>query len=352
LADGAQNRVSDFAALLAARCPMTVHDWMEACLADPEHGYYRKGARVGRDGDFVTAPEISQIFGELLGLFLAQAWIDQGAPSNAVLAELGPGRGTLMDDSARAFEKATKARPAVHLVEINQTMRAEQAIKLAGRAPVWHDRVDDLPDAPLFLMANEFFDALPVRQYRRVGAAWRERIVTKDFAFADGAEVPAPVAHDVPDGAIVETCPARQGIARALGERIARRGGAALIADYGSPVSGWGDTLQAVRGHAKVSVFDRPGETDLTAQVDFQALGQAAEAGGCAAHGACAQGDFLRRMGAHARAASLIAANPGKRAEIERGLARLIAPSEMGRVFRVLALLPDGFAPPVPMDGH
>jgi NADH dehydrogenase [ubiquinone] 1 alpha subcomplex assembly factor 7 len=343
--------VSDFAASLAAQCPMTVHDWMAACLADPEHGYYRKGARVGREGDFVTAPEISQIFGELLGLFLAQVWLDQGKPANAVLAELGPGRGTLMDDAARAFAKATGFRPPVHLVEINETLREAQAAKLAAHAPIWHERADDLPEAPLLLLANEFFDALPIRQFRRVGPVWRERIVVAGFAFADGAEVPPPVTHDVPDGAIVETCPAGPGIARALGERIARCGGAALIVDYGSPVSGWGDTLQAVRGHATASVFDRPGETDLTAQVDFQALARAAQEGGCAAHGACAQGDFLRRLGAHARAAALIAANPGKRAEIERGLARLIAPSEMGRVFRVLALLPKGSAPPIPLDG-
>jgi NADH dehydrogenase [ubiquinone] 1 alpha subcomplex assembly factor 7 len=344
--------VSDFAALLAARCPMTVHDWMDACLADPEHGYYRKGARVGHDGDFVTAPEISQIFGELLGLFLAQTWLDQGKPANAMLAEIGPGRGTSMADAARAFEQATKTRLPVHLVEINETLRAEQAAKLASRAPVWHETADDLPDAPLLLMANEFFDALPIRQFRRVGEVWRERIVTKDLAFADGVDVPPPVAHKVPDDAIVETCPAASAIARELGERIARRGGAALIVDYGSPVSGWGDTLQAVRGHAKVSVFDKPGDTDLTAHVDFQALARAAEAGGCVAHGACAQGDFLRRLGAHARAASLIAANPGKRAEIERGLMRLIAPAEMGRVFRVLALLPKGMAPPIPMNGY
>ena len=330
---------------------MTVHDWMEACLADAEHGYYRKGARVGRDGDFITAPEISQIFGELLGLFLAQAWLDQGKPADAVLAELGPGRGTLMDDAARAFEKPTRTKPSIHLVEINATLRREQAAKLAARNPTWHESVATLPDAPLFAMANEFFDALPIRQYRRIGATWRERIVTKDFEFADGAEVPPPVDHDVPDGAIVETCPAGAAIARDLGARIAAKGGAALIVDYGAPVPGWGDTLQAVRGHRQVPVFERPGETDLTAHVDFHALARAARAGGCDAHGALAQGDFLRRMGAHARAASLIAANPGKRAEIERGLARLIATGEMGRVFRVLALSPKGSTPPIPMDG-
>lgn len=352
MADGAQAGVSDFAERLRARCPMTVRDFMAACLADPAHGYYTKGARVGRAGDFVTAPEISQIFGEILGLFLAQAWIDQGRPADAILAELGPGRGTLMADAARAIERAVAFRPPLHLVEINETLRTEQAAKLSGRAPVWHADADALPDAPLFLLANEFFDALPVRQFRRMGAAWRERVVTPDFEFADGPEVPAPVAHEVPDGAIVETCPDAAAIVLMLGERIARRGGAALIADYGAPVSGWGDTLQAVRAHARVSVFDRPGETDLTAHVDFAALADAARAGGAAAHGACAQGDFLRRAGAHARAAALIAANPGRRAEVERALARLIAPAEMGRVFRVLAVLPHGAVPPVPMDGY
>lgn len=343
--------MSDFAARLRGSCPITVRDFMAACLNDPTHGYYRQGARVGAAGDFTTAPEISQIFGELLGLFLAQAWLDQGAPADAILAELGPGRGTLMDDAARAFEKATKTRLPVHLVEINETMRAQQREKLAARAPIWHAAPDTLPQAPLFLLANEFFDALPIRQFRRVGAVWRERVVTRDFQFADGPKVPPPVAHDVPDGEIVETCPEARAIAASLGARISRHGGAALIVDYGAPVSGWGDTLQAVRGHERVAVFDRPGETDLTAQVDFQALAAPARENGCAAHGALAQGDFLRRMGAHARAASLIAANPGKRAEIERGLARLLAPSEMGSLFRVLALLPKGMAPPIPMDG-
>jgi NADH dehydrogenase [ubiquinone] 1 alpha subcomplex assembly factor 7 len=331
---------------------MTVQDWMAACLADPEHGYYRRGVRVGAAGDFTTAPEISQIFGEMLGLVLAQTWLDKGSPADAILAELGPGRGTLMHDAARAFAKATKARLPVHLVEINESFRAAQAAKLADHAPVWHDDVASLPDTPLLLLANEFFDALPVRQFRRIGDTWRERVVTSDFQFADGPEVAAPVAHDVPDGAIVETCPAGEAIARTIGSRIARRGGAALIVDYGAPVAGWGDTIQAVRDHQKVPVFDTPGETDLTAHVDFTALARAAEQGGAVAYGALAQGDFLRRAGAHARAATLATANPGARASIEAALRRLIAPSEMGSLFRVLMLLPIGSAPPIPMDGN
>jgi SAM-dependent MidA family methyltransferase len=343
--------VSGFRDILSKRCPMTAHDWMEACLADPEHGYYRKGMRVGAAGDFTTAPEISQIFGEIMGLVLAQTWLDQGAAANAILAELGPGRGTLMHDAARAFTKATKTRLPVHLVEINDSFRAAQAAKLAAYAPIWHDDIAALPEAPVLLLANEFFDALPVRQFRRIGATWRERIVTPDFQFADGPEVPPPVAHDVPDGAIVETCPAGATIARHIGSRIATQGGAALIVDYGAPVSGWGDTLQAVRDHKKVDVFDHPGETDLTAHVDFAALARAAEQGGCAAFGALGQGDFLRRAGAHARAAALSAANPAARANIETALRRLIEPAEMGSLFRVLMLLPKGSAPPIPMDG-
>jgi len=331
---------------------MTVHDWMEACLADNEYGYYRRGLRVGAAGDFTTAPEISQIFGEIMGLVLAQTWLDQGAPANAILAELGPGRGTLMHDSARAFGKATKTRLPVHLVEINESFRKAQAVKLAEYAPAWHDGIATLPAAPTLLLANEFFDALPVRQFRRAGAKWVERIVTPDFQFADGAEVVAPVGHDVPDGAIVETCPSGETIARAIGARIATQGGAALIVDYGSPVSGWGDTLQAMRDHKKVDVFDRPGETDLTAHVDFAALARTAAQGGCAAYGALGQGDFLRRAGAHARAASLSAANPAARTNIETALRRLIEPTEMGTLFRVLLLLPKGSAPPIPMDGY
>ena len=344
--------MSVFRDILSKRCPMTVHDWMEACLADPDHGYYRKGVRVGAQGDFTTAPEISQIFGEILGLVLAQTWLDQGAPSNAILAELGPGRGTLMHDAARAFARATKARLPIHLVEINESFRAAQAAKLAEYSPIWHDGIASLPDVPVLLLANEFFDALPVRQFRRVGAKWVERIVTPDFQFADGAEVAAPVVHDVPDGSIVETCPAGETIARNIGTRIATRGGAALVVDYGSPVAGWGDTIQAVRDHKKVDAFDRPGETDLTAHVDFTALARAAEHGGCAAFGALGQGDFLRRAGAHARAAALSAANPAARTNIETALRRLIEPTEMGTLFRVLMLLPKGSAPPIPMDGH
>ncbi len=344
--------MNEFRDILSKRCPMTVHDWMEACLADPDHGYYRRGLRVGAAGDFTTAPEISQIFGEIMGLVLAQIWLDQGTVPNAILAELGPGRGTLMHDAARAFAKATKTRLPVHLVEINESFRAAQAAKLAEYSSIWHDDIASLPDVPVLLLANEFFDALPVRQFRRVGAKWVERIVTPDFQFADGAEVPPPVAHDVPDGAIVETCPAGEWIARDIGARIACRGGAALIVDYGSPVSGWGDTLQAVRDHKKVDLFDRPGETDLTAHVDFAALSRAAEQGGCAAFGALGQGDFLRRAGAHARAAALSAANPASRPGIEAALRRLIEPTEMGTLFRVLLLLPKGSAPPIPMDGH
>jgi len=348
----AQTRVSGFRDILSARCPMTVHDWMEACLADPDHGYYRRGLRVGAAGDFTTAPEISQIFGEIMGLVLAQSWLDQGADPKAILAELGPGKGTLMHDAARVFSKVTKSRLPVHLVEINESFRAAQSQKLAEYAPIWHDGIATLPATPTLLLANEFFDALPVRQFRRVGAKWFERVVTPDFQFADGAEVPPPVAHDVPDGAIVETCPAGETIARAIGSRIATQGGAALIVDYGSPVQGWGDTLQAVRDHTKVDVFDRPGETDLTAHVDFAALARAAEQGGCAAFGALGQGDFLRRAGAHARAAALSAANPASRTNIETALRRLIEPAEMGTLFRVLLLLPKGSAPPIPMDGH
>lgn len=226
------------AARIASCGPMTVHDYMQACLADPEHGYYRDGMPLGAAGDFTTAPEISQVFGEMLGLWLADRWQAAGAPSRAHLVELGPGRGTLMDDALRAAAKALPAFAAatsLHLVEISRSLRAVQAERLARAAPAFHASFDEIPDdAPVFLVANEFFDALPVRQFVRRGTAWLERTVVHDggtFAFAEGPPVVEPPLSriqidDAPDGAVVEACPAALDIAARIGHRLARTGGA------------------------------------------------------------------------------------------------------------------------------
>ncbi|CAN0164792.1 unnamed protein product, partial [Phaeothamnion confervicola] len=350
------------AARIAAHGPVTVHDFMQTCLADPAHGYYRAGNPLGAAGDFTTAPEISQAFGEMLGLWLAERWQAAGAPPRAALVELGPGRGTLMDDALRAIARAAPgfaAAAMLHLVEISRTLREAQGRRLARAAPVFHDSFDSVPDdAPLFLVANEFFDALPVRQFVRRGAGWRERAVALDaagaFVFADGDAVAAPPLSetqvaDAPDGAVVEACPAALDIAARIASRLKRHGGAALFVDYGTDRSGWGDTLQAVRRHRKVAVFETPGECDLTAHVDFPRLADAARGAGAAAFGPAGQGDFLRRIGIHARLAVLARkADPRALAAASR---RLLDDGEMGTLFKVVAFQPPAAGAPPGFEG-
>ena len=335
---------------IAATGPIGIADFMAECLLHPAHGYYATRDPLGAAGDFTTAPEISQMFGECLGLCLVQAWLDQGSPTPAVLAELGPGRGTLMADVLRAARVVPGfgAAVRVHLVEASPVLRARQARTLAGQTPVWHDHVATLPEAPLFLIANEFFDALPIRQFRRDAAGWRERQVTltAEGTLAFALSAPAPLAAldhrlaDTEPGDVVELCPAVQPIAAEIGRRIAAHGGTALIVDYG----GWrsrGDTLQAVRGHAFDDPLAHPGEADLTAHVDFEALALAAAP---AAHSALVpQGVLLDRLGIAHRAERLARNLSGEAlAAHQAALRRLTHPEEMGRVFRSLALFPAG----------
>lgn len=334
---------------IAAGGPMTVADYMAECLLHPAHGYYSTRDPFGRAGDFITAPEISQMFGELLGLALAQSWLDQGSPAPFTLAELGPGRGTLMADVLRA----TRAVPGFHaaarvvLVEASPALRAVQARTLDS--PAWIDTADDLPQAPLFLLANEFFDALPIRQYLRTPEGWRERMVgLAQGALTFGLSPPIPCperrfAAD-PPGTLVETCPQAAPAMQALSERISTHGGAALIIDYG----GWrsrGDTLQALRAHAPEDPLAHPGEADLTAHVDFEALALAAPA---IAHTALTeQGTLLQRLGIDQRAARLASALTG--AARDSHLAahrRLTHPAEMGSLFKALAFHPHNTPPP------
>ncbi len=343
---------------------MPVHDFMHACLADPAHGYYREGNRLGAAGDFTTAPEISQVFGEMIGLWLADRWQAQGSPSKITLVEFGPGRGVLMDDALRAAAKALPAFVAaaeLHLVEISRTLRDVQAQRLSRASPTFHDSLDTIPDGvPLFAVGNEFFDALPVRQFVRRGAAWHERVVAwagDTFVFADGPHVASPPLSDVqltdaPEGAVVEVCPAALDIAGRIGARIAATGGAALFVDYGSARSGWGDTLQAVRRHKKVSVFDEPGESDLTAHVDFPRLVDAARRAGAAAFGPVGQGDFLRRIGIHARLATLArGADPETARNLSAASRRLLADDEMGTLFKAVAFQPTAAGAPPGLEG-
>jgi SAM-dependent MidA family methyltransferase len=352
------------AARIAATGPIRLADYMAECLLHPEHGYYTTRDPLGRAGDFTTAPEISQMFGELLGLCLAQSWLDQGAPAPFALAELGPGRGTLMADILRATRGVPRFHAALrlHLVEASPTLRAAQARALPGAAPVWLDRAEDLPDLPLWLVANEFFDALPIRQFVRDPAGWREVMVGLDGdrlvrGLAPPAQL-AALAHRLADtkpGDVVELCPAAAPVMAALADRIGRHGGAALIVDYG----GWGsrgDTFQAVARHAPTDPFAAPGLADLTAHVDFAALAAAAPA---LRPGALTpQGLLLERLGIGARTDRL-ARNMGPEARAQHLAARgrLTDPAEMGSLFQALALvrpgapLPPGFDPAPEPEG-
>ncbi|MDX5351145.1 MAG: SAM-dependent methyltransferase [Paracoccaceae bacterium] len=351
--------MTPLAQLLAERIreggPITVADYMAECLLHPVYGYYTTRDPFGVRGDFTTAPEISQMFGEMVGLALAQSWLDQGAPAPFTLAELGPGRGTLMADILRA----TRGVPGFHaaarvvLVEASPHLRAVQARTLAPQSVDWLDRAEDLPDRPTFLIANEFLDALPIRQFILSPEGWRERLVgLEGGALAFGLSAPLPQVPDTPafrtarPGDLVEHCaPAQAAVAAAL-RPILRHGGLALFIDYGDWRSR-GDTLQALRAHAFDPPLAHPGQADLTAHVDFEPLAALAPA-----HSYSTQGQFLLRLGIQARADRLARNLAGAALESHQAaLARLTHPQEMGSLFKVLALtrasvpLPPGFAP-------
>lgn len=339
---------------IATTGPITLADYMSEALLHPEHGYYTTRDPLGATGDFVTSPEISQMFGEMIGLCLAQAWIDQGRP-NGVLAELGPGRGTLMQDILRATKGVAGFHDALdlHLVEASPVLRAAQSARLPN--PTFHADVSTLPDAPLFLVANEFFDALPVRQFQRDGTGWRERMVgLEGDTLTIGLSAAAPIAllehrlADTKDGDLVEVCPALPAIMGQIGERIGTRGGAALIIDYGDWRS-QGDTLQALRGHKPVDPLDAPGTADLTNHVDFEAITQSAAPARYTR--ITPQGVFLERLGITQRAQSLAQSMSGD--VLESHIAahrRLTHPSEMGDLFKVVGIYPDAHTPPAGLE--
>ncbi|MFO0996395.1 MAG: class I SAM-dependent methyltransferase [Alphaproteobacteria bacterium] len=348
--------------------PISIAEFMAEALSHPEHGYYRTRDPFGRSGDFITAPEISQMFGELIGLWCVECWIRLGEPAPVALVELGPGRGTLMADALRA----ARVRPSfleaveVHLVETSPRLRARQKDALALCHPTWHERVEELPQRPTLLIANEFFDALPIRQFERTATGWRERLVANDPQSAAFITVTADLPPDpslplpdparAPPGAVVELAPLAERITTSIAGRIAASPGAALIIDYGYAIedegrSAWNDTLQAVRGHGYVSPLADPGEADITAHVDFAALARAARGAGAAVHGPVSQGRFLETLGIGQRAMRLASsASPSAAADVTLALHRLTAPSAMGRLFQVLAIshpamgTPSGFA--------
>jgi NADH dehydrogenase [ubiquinone] 1 alpha subcomplex assembly factor 7 len=341
---------------IALAGPISLADFMAEAMGHPRLGYYRRALPVGAAGDFTTAPEISQMFGELIGAWLAERWLAIGRPDPVRLVELGPGRGTLMADALRATRGVPGFHAAIdlHLVEINEPLRALQATALAAYRPTWQAALHDVPPGPLLLVANEFFDALPVRQFERTAEGWRERMVglaedgeTLRLALAPGITAwAAALDAAVPGaatGAQAELCEAGLAVAASLGRRLAADGGWALIVDYGRD-GALGASLQAVRGHRGTDILDRPGETDLSALVDFAALGRAT---GRPTFGPVGQGDFLQALGIRERATALKArASAAQRATIDAAMARLIAPGQMGTLFRVMAVGDDGSAAP------
>ncbi|HXP74973.1 MAG TPA: SAM-dependent methyltransferase [Stellaceae bacterium] len=348
--------------------PLTIAEFMTEALQHPRLGYYATRDPLGATGDFITAPEVSQIFGELIGLWCADVWTRMGRPDPVLLVELGPGRGTLMADALRALAVAPDFRRAlrVHLVETSPALRAIQARTLAPAAPAWHEDLNTVPAGPFLLVANEFLDALPIRQFERRGGRWHERRLglapdNSTLAFvldptpsASAALLPQRLAT-APDGSVAEVCPAALGLAGDLGRRLAADRGAALFIDYGHAESACGDTLQAVRQHRYHPVLEAPGSADLTAHVDFEAFAGAARAAGARLCGPVTQGGFLRSLGIELRLQQLLAnASPELRPTLQSGVHRLIDGHEMGTLFKVLALTdptlptPAGFPAGVP----
>jgi len=335
---------------IAASGPLTVAQFMALALYDPKEGYYRQAQAVGRSGDFVTAPEVSQVFGELIGFWCIEQWQRLGEPQPFKLIELGPGRGTLMADALRAIALRPALREAVevHLVEVNETLRQQQRRALRNVPVVWHESLEEVPPGPFVLLANEFFDALPIRQFERAPDAWRERLVGlgDEGALGFALSGPMPVGlvpaawHAAPAGSVREIASGGEALATQLGERVCAGPGAALVIDYGyvePPLKG---TLQAVRRHAKVDPLSEPGATDLSAQVDFAAISLAARRAGAAVVRPVTQRDFLYAMGARERFAALRKANPGRAAKIDADEQRLTSPEQMGTLFKVLAIRP------------
>jgi SAM-dependent MidA family methyltransferase len=339
--------------LIRASGPMPVWRYMELCLWHPQHGYYISRDPLGREGDFTTAPEVSQMFGELLGLWAASVWKAIGSPQTFHLIELGPGRGTMMSDALRALRVLPPLYQtlSVHMVEINPVLREKQKATLAGvRDITWHERIEDVPEGPSVIFANEYFDVMPIHQMVRRETGWHERVLTLDdeenFVYGlapdptPGFEalVP-PLVSAAPIGAIFEWRPDAE--IMTLARRVRDQRGAALIVDYGHVRSDVGDTFQAIARHSFADPLKTPGLADITAHVDFDALARAAEAVGARAHGPVTQGDFLRRLGIETRALTLMQkASHEVSEDISSGLQRLIGGGRagMGSLFKVLGI--------------
>jgi NADH dehydrogenase [ubiquinone] 1 alpha subcomplex assembly factor 7 len=345
---------------IRASGPMSVASYMALCLTHPTKGYYKADDPLGVAGDFVTAPEISQMFGELIGFFFVNLWQQMGSPKAFTLLELGPGRGTLMADMLRVACRAEGFRDALdlRLFETNPALIAEQNARLEPYEPKWIDSFEKVGDGPLLVVANEFFDALPIRQFVRMEDGWHERMVGLDDGQRRFGLNPTPIpvtampeaVANAETNAVFEVGLANGEVMKRLAGIVSTQGGAILAIDYGYGRTQTGETLQGVRKHAYTDVLDAPGEVDLSAHVDFEALGAVANKAGLAVQPLVTQGQFLTRLGITERAKALSAANPGSAADIAAARARLVAPEQMGNLFKAFCaaspgLQPQGFAP-------
>lgn len=342
---------------IAQNGPMGMSEFMALALGHPEHGYYMGRDPFGQAGDFTTAPEISQMFGEMIGAWFADMWMKGGAPSRLTLLECGPGRGTLMADMLRATSSVPGFHDALdlHLLETSPVLRARQKETLSGYNVRWHDTIETVPDdAPFYVIGNEFFDALPVQQFIFQGGRWHERRIDYQdgrFCFV-ACEVDAPdmpVMQAPGEGAVYECSPLSLSLMTVMAERVAAQGGAMLFVDYGYDAHAYGDTLQAVRGHDYVPVLEQVGACDLSAHVNFAALAESAQKAGLQIFGPAGQGAFLQALGIDMRAKMLQQkASDTQRDDIQSALGRLTGDGTMGRLFRVLcacpaAVQPEGF---------
>ncbi len=347
------------ASLIRKDGPLPLDKFMDIALGDPEHGYYRTRDPLGQAGDFTTAPEISQMFGELLGLWCVDMWQKLGSPASFNLIEFGPGRGTLMADAVRAAKLMPAFGSAVTItfLETSPTLRAAQKKNVPGAN--WIDTVKDLPQGPSLILANEFYDALPIRQFQKTERGWRERCVTTQttasdepprFQYCLSEELADPLilpvaVREAPLGSFSEICPVGQSIMKQLHQHFDAYPGASLIIDYGYANSTAGDSFQALKNHKFVDPLAAPGEADLTAHVDFEALGEPFDKG--CRYGPKEQGPFLEALGIGARANALSGkANEQQKGDIASALKRLTDPDAMGSLFKAIAVTSPGVAAP------
>lgn len=337
------------AARIQEQGPITVAEYMETAAAH----YYATRTPFGEEGDFTTSPEISQMFGEMIGAWLVDIWLQMGQPENVQLIELGPGRGTLMADIMRTISSwpAFKSSVSIHMIENSPQLRQAQATTLKNYRPTWYDRLDEVPAGLNFIVANEFFDALPIHQFKKVKGEWKERAVDYDEVENTFRFTTVPLDFDVasimpegflkaPDGCIFEVSPSSLSVLDQISARISENGGAALIVDYGHSETGLGDTLQSVAAHNYSDALENPGTKDITAHVDFATFKTVASQR-VRVHGPVTQGEFLKSLGIEQRGESLAAnATDEQRRDIIHALQRLTATAEMGSLFKVMGLTP------------